>query len=177
MKSLRELYQIGRGPSSSHAIGPEKAAKALRELYPEARFRICLYGSLALTGKGHGTDRVLKSVLGDRAEIVFDETPRSLPHPNTMEAIVLSDGKEIARHIICSVGGGRVVFEGETVLDTPEVYSLDTFEKIKAHLNENDLRIPDYVFSAEPDIEEYLFRIWEQMKETVKAGLRADGDG
>lgn len=176
MKSLRELYQIGRGPSSSHAIGPEKAAKALRELYPEARFRICLYGSLALTGKGHGTDRVLKSVLGDRAEIVFDETPRSLPHPNTMEAIVLSDGKEIARHIICSVGGGSVVFEGETVLDTPEVYSLDTFEKIKAHLNENDLRIPDYVFSAEPDIEEYLFRIWEQMKETVKAGLRADGE-
>ena len=86
------MYQIGRGPSSSHAIGPEKAAKALRELYPEARFRICLYGSLALTGKGHGTDRVLKSVLGDRAEIVFDETPRSLPHPNTMEAIVLSDG-------------------------------------------------------------------------------------
>ena len=143
MKSLRELYQIGRGPSSSHAIGPEKAAKALRELYPEARFRICLYGSLALTGKGHGTDRVLKSVLGDRAEIVFDETPRSLPHPNTMEAIVLSDGKEIARHIICSVGGGRVVFEGETVLDTPEVYSLDTFEKIKSLLNENALRIPD----------------------------------
>ena len=176
MKSLRELYQIGRGPSSSHAIGPEKAAKALKELYPDAFFRIYLYGSLALTGRGHGTDRVLKSVLGERAEIIFDESPRNLAHPNTMEAVVTAGGKEIARHQIYSVGGGRILFEGETVPDTPEVYPLNSFEAIKGYLAEKDLRIPDYVFSVEPEAEAYLEKIWAQMKATVCAGLRAEGE-
>ena len=96
MKSLKELYRIGAGPSSSHSMGPEAAAIKLRQLYPRAKFVITLCGSLALTGKGHGTDAVLKRVLGDSAEIVFDCKRDNLPHPNTMLVSVVEDGREVA---------------------------------------------------------------------------------
>ena len=60
MQSLREIYKIGRGPSSSHTMGPEKAMKIMRELFPEADgFKVTLYGSLASSGKGHGTDNII----------------------------------------------------------------------------------------------------------------------
>ena len=90
MKSLRELYKIGKGPSSSHTIGPERAARKFLERAPSAdRFTVILYGSLSKTGVGHGTDRVLKEVLGpERTEIVFSaDDPKDLPHPNTMDCI------------------------------------------------------------------------------------------
>ena len=150
MKSLKELYRIGAGPSSSHSMGPEAAALKLKELHPNARFKITLCGSLALTGKGHGTDAVLKRVLGDSAEIVFDYERENLPHPNTMAVIVTEGGREVARHTVLSVGGGRIVFEGEKVAETPEVYNHNSFEEIKRYLDGTDLRLPDYVFANEP---------------------------
>ncbi len=176
MKSLKELYRIGAGPSSSHSMGPEVAALKLKSLYPNAKFKVTLCGSLALTGKGHGTDAVLKNVLGDRVEIVFDCGRDSLPHPNTMYVSVVEGEREIAKHVIMSVGGGRIVFEGETLADTPEVYVLNSFEEIKKYLNEQDMRLPDYVFAVEPSAEEYLHTVWAQMKASLKAGLNAEGE-
>ena len=88
MKSIRDVYKIGKGPSSSHTIGPERAAKLFLQRYPDAeRYRVTLYGSLCKTGRGHGTDRVLLEVLGkERTEIVFcDYSAEQLPHPNTMD--------------------------------------------------------------------------------------------
>ena len=75
MKSIREIYKIGKGPSSSHTMGPERAAKLFREENPQAdEFRVTLYGSLSKTGVGHGTDRVLRDTLGDdRTEILFSQ--------------------------------------------------------------------------------------------------------
>lgn len=157
-------------------MGPEAAALKLKALYPEADFKITLCGSLALTGRGHGTDRVLKGVLGDRVEIIFDEKTQDLPHPNTMYADVIKGGEVIASHTILSVGGGKIVFKGEAIAATPEVYELNSFEAIKAHVKEEDLRLPDYVFSVEPDMEEYLTTVWERMKATLKEGLAA-GEG
>ena len=86
MHSLRELYKIGRGPSSSHTMGPERAAHDFLGRCPQAaRFRAVLFGSLAHTGKGHLTDVAILSVLGEeRTEVVFDKTAKELPHPNTM---------------------------------------------------------------------------------------------
>ncbi|MDE7379419.1 MAG: L-serine ammonia-lyase, iron-sulfur-dependent, subunit alpha, partial [Clostridia bacterium] len=176
MKSLKELYRIGVGPSSSHSMGPEAAALKLKEMYEGAKFEITLCGSLALTGKGHGTDAVLKSVLGDSVKVIFDEHRQNLPHPNTMYISVVKDGWEIASHTVTSVGGGRIVFNGESLADTPEVYPLNSFEEIKKYLVDNDMRLPDYVFSVEPDAEEYLTAVWTQMKETLKEGLAADGE-
>lgn len=176
MKSLKELFRIGAGPSSSHSMGPEAAAIKLRQLHPNAQFKITLCGSLALTGKGHGTDEVLRRVLGNGAEIAFDCKRENLPHPNTMLVNVFEDGKEVARHTVLSVGGGRIVFEGEKLAETPEVYPHDSFEEIKKYLNDNEMRLPDYVFEAEPDAQDYLTEVWAQMRLTIKEGLNAEGE-
>ena len=176
MQSIKELYRIGAGPSSSHSMGPEAAAIKLRELYPEAKFKITLCGSLALTGKGHGTDTVLKRVLGGAAEIIFDAERENLHHPNTMYVEVYDGQNKIADHTVLSVGGGKIVFCGESIAATPEVYPLNSFEEIKRYLNENEMRLSDYVFSVEPDAEEYLTEVWAQMRATVKEGLLADGE-
>ena len=87
MKSIREIYKIGKGPSSSHTMGPERAAKLFKDRYPQAdHFRVTLYGSLSKTGVGHGTDRVLREVLGDaRTKIVFSQETWDGMHPNTMD--------------------------------------------------------------------------------------------
>ncbi|MDE7084091.1 MAG: L-serine ammonia-lyase, iron-sulfur-dependent, subunit alpha, partial [Clostridia bacterium] len=176
MESLKELYRIGAGPSSSHSMGPEAAALKLKAMHPDAKFKITLCGSLALTGKGHGTDAVLKRVLGDSAEIVFDGARGNLSHPNTMLIGVYEGGKEVATHTVLSVGGGRIVFEGEKVIAADDVYPLTTFEEIKKYLTDSDMRLPDYVFSIEPDAQEYLTEVWEQMKASIKEGLSAEGE-
>ena len=88
MKSIRDIYKIGKGPSSSHTIGPERAAKLFKSEHPEADgFRVVLYGSLSKTGRGHGTDRVLQEVLSPLpTEIIFsEEMPHGVHHPNTMD--------------------------------------------------------------------------------------------
>ncbi len=176
MQSLRELYRIGVGPSSSHSMGPEAAARKLKALYPDAEFKITLCGSLAMTGKGHGTDTVLYRVLGDKVKVVFDTVTQDLPHPNTMLVSVYMGGNEVATHTILSVGGGKIVFQGEKIAQTPEVYPLNSFEEIKEYLKENDMRLSDYVFATEPDMAEYLKEVWAQMQASLKEGLNA-GEG
>ena len=176
MESLKELFRIGAGPSSSHSMGPEAAALKLKAMHQGCKFKITLCGSLALTGKGHGTDAVLERVLGDDAEVVFDCKSENLPHPNTMYVSVLKDGREVATHTVLSVGGGRIVFEGEKLAENSDVYKLESFEEIKRYLNDNEMRLPDYVFSIEPDMEEYLTEVWAQMRASIKEGLNAEGE-
>ena len=97
MKSIREIYKIGKGPSSSHTMGPERAAQLFKDKHPGADgFRVVLYGSLSKTGVGHGTDRVIQAVLSPLpTEIVFSkESPEGF-HPNTMDFFALREGKEI----------------------------------------------------------------------------------
>ena len=177
MKSLTELYRIGRGPSSSHTMGPEKAAVIFKNRYPEAdSFKIVLYGSLALTGEGHGTDRILRETLEKPTEIVFDKITAGLPHPNTFDIFALKDGKEIGSARVMSVGGGAIKIEGEPDVEPEEVYDLNSFDEIKEYLKAHDMRIPEYVAMVEgEDIWAYLETVWERMKQTVKEGLSADG--
>ena len=175
MKSLRELYQIGSGPSSSHTMAPEKIAKFFVKKYPGAAFRVYLYGSLAHTGKGHGTDTVLKKVLGQDTEIIFDYDKTDIPHPNTMDVEVLRDGKTVAKKRAVSLGGGAYRIEGETEEETPQVYPHNTFSQIKEYCMKNDLRLSDYVFKTEPGIRDYLEKIWDAMVAAIKRGLSAEG--
>ena len=97
MESLKELYRIGTGPSSSHTMGPERAAHRFKEKYPQAdRFLVTLYGSLAKTGKGHLTDDILvKTFAPLPVEIRFDLSDKPLPHPNTLELTAIENDKEI----------------------------------------------------------------------------------
>ena len=115
MKSIREIYKIGKGPSSSHTMGPERAALLFRERYPDATsFTVTLYGSLNKTGVGHGTDRVLLDTLGeDRTKIVFSRKEWEGMHPNTMDFSAFVDDIEIGHLRVESIGGGDIRIPGE----------------------------------------------------------------
>ena len=180
MESLKELYRIGRGPSSSHTIAPTKAAKLFAEENPAAaRYQATLYGSLSKTGRGHMTDIAILDVLGrDRCQIIFSDRPdEELPHPNTMvfEAFD-AEGAVMADMEVYSVGGGRIVIKGRPAEKAQDVYQLSTFGEIKAYCEQNHMRICDYVYETEGEsIKEYLTAIWQQMKQTIEAGLAAEG--
>lgn len=178
MKSLTELYKIGRGPSSSHTMGPEKAAKLFMERNKSAySFKVVLYGSLAKTGKGHGTDVVLKKTFTKPVDVVFDYENEHLPHPNTMDLFALDlNGKITDSWRVYSVGGGAIEVEGESSIDPPEVYPHHTFEQIRAYCDAQELTIPEYVVRFEgAQIREYLQTIWETMKNAIRQGLKASG--
>ena len=178
MKSLTELYKIGRGPSSSHTMGPEKAAKLFMERNKSAySFKVILYGSLAKTGKGHGTDVVLKKTFTKPVDVVFDYENENLPHPNTMDLFAIDlNGKITDSWRVYSVGGGAIEVEGESSIDPPEVYPHHTFEQIRAYCDENEISIPQYVEHFEgAQIRGYLATIWETMKNAIKQGLKASG--
>lgn len=175
MKSLRYLYKSGYGPSSSHTIGPGAIASYALSAVGKGKFYVELFGSLALTGKGHGTDRVIKDVLGDGTEIVFNREKRSLEHPNTMDVYVVRDGeRELVAHGL-SIGGGSVVINGKNTEDGHEVYPQKNFTEIKEFCKNNGLTLDAYVAFYEPEIYEYLKTVWNGMKESVERGLTASG--
>lgn len=178
MASLRELYKIGRGPSSSHTIGPERACERFKREHPSDRYRAILYGSLSKTGKGHGTDYVIKqTLLPSSCEVVFDCDYICTVHPNTMDLIALSeDGKESARQRFYSVGGGSIVADGEAPEKSKMIYSLDTFKGISEYCRERGIRIWEYAYETEDEgFAEYMSGIWEAMKTSIEHGLADEG--
>ena len=178
MYSVRELYRIGTGPSSSHTMGPETAADYILKRFPDAaRYDVTLFGSLALTGKGHGTDVVLKKVLGDKANIIFNLTQTDLPHPNTMTIAAYDENDNmLVFKRFMSVGGGAVVIEGEDEVKPKTVYPHNTFDEIKAYCAENDMTLSQYVFEFEGEgIRDFLMNVWSAMRAAIKRGLKTQG--
>jgi len=178
MRSLRELYKIGSGPSSSHTMGPEAAAKRFLAACPDAEeYTATLYGSLALTGKGHGTDVAVERVFeGKRLTVLFDTEKTDLPHENTMDIVALRDGEEIMRRRYLSVGGGIVREEHETLKEGKEVYAEKNFHEIALFCAHENIRLSDYVFRHEDeDFPAFLKDIWRVMKEEIHAGLTTTG--
>ena len=178
MESLTELYRIGCGPSSSHTIGPERACLAFSARCPDAeRFTVTLYGSLAKTGKGHCTDAVIVKTLSPRpCEVIFDLETTELPHPNTMKLCAYVGDTLSDSALVMSVGGGRIVFEGETLSAAPRIYPHDTLSEIIDYCEENDLRIWQYAEKIEGrGFREYMETVWDTMKKAVKNGLKDEG--
>lgn len=178
MQSIREIYKIGRGPSSSHTMGPEKAAKVFLEKYKNAEsYKVILYGSLAKTGKGHHTDLAINSVLGaGRTEIVFDTETVGLPHENTMDFFAYSGGEEIGYMRALSVGGGDISVDGLPSVTPPEVYPENSFAEISAYCKKYNLRLSDYVYKYEGEsIKDYLMAVWQTMKKAITDGLSERG--
>ena len=182
MQSLRELYKIGRGPSSSHTMGPERAVKSVKKLFPTADlFKVTLYGSLALTGEGHGTDRIIRETFEPvSCEITMDKVSPCNVHPNTMDIEAYENGAFLGKKRVYSVGGGTIVFDGEENPDTKitnkEVYSLNTFSEIADYCARKNIRIWEYVEECEgKEIWDYLSKIWQQMKEAIRQGLITTG--
>lgn len=178
MESLKELYKIGRGPSSSHTMGPEKACKIFQKHNPEAdRFEAILYGSLSKTGVGHGTDKVIKVTFEPTpCDVIFNNDEIELPHPNTMDLIAYKDGIEIKRIRVLSVGGGKVEIVGYKNVDPPKIYDLSTFSEIAEHCKKNHMRLWQYVEEVEGiEIRDYLLKSWNQMKLSIHIGLETEG--
>lgn len=180
MESLTELYKTGAGPSSSHTMGPEKACKIFKERNQIAdSFKVILYGSLAKTGKGHGTDVVIKKTLAPKkVDVEFDViTPQvSLPHPNTFDIIAYHGERVVERARIMSVGGGSIIFEN-SVHKVPEtIYTETSFKDIAAYCEKNKLRLWQYVERKEREgFSEHMANIWETMKASINSGLEDDG--
>lgn len=178
MQSLKKLYKVGIGPSSSHTMGPQYAAEYINEKYPDAdKVKVILYGSLALTGEGHGTQLALAETLNAPNEITFNTEERDLPHPNTLDFVVYDkDGNEIKKVRAMSIGGGEIRIEGEPSVCNPEVYPQKNFEEIKEYCLMHHLRLSDYVAKFEgEEIFVFLKSIWERMKLTVREGLSKEG--
>lgn len=178
MQSLRELYKIGNGPSSSHTMGPKRAAEWFRNQNPEAdRFDIYLYGSLAFTGKGHLTDEMIRKTLKPiKTNIIFDMDFECTKHPNTMDLVAFKDGKEIGRNRVFSVGGGTIEIEGQESIQVPDIYKLTTFKDIRKYCIENNKTLYDFVYETEDsDFKDFLKEVWEVMKSCIKTGLKVEG--
>ena len=179
MKSIRDIYKTGKGPSSSHTMGPERAAHLFLSQHSDAdSFQVILYGSLSKTGIGHGTDRVLRQVLSPYpTEIIFSKEDLEGSHPNTLDFIALREGKQIGFLRVESIGGGDIRVPGQTHLDPPEVYPENSFAEIADFCKWRYIdKLSDYVELNEgEDIWVFLMEVWQTMKQSIQDGLNATG--
>ncbi|HEY9075711.1 MAG TPA: L-serine ammonia-lyase, iron-sulfur-dependent, subunit alpha [Anaerolineaceae bacterium] len=178
MESLKNLYRIGHGPSSSHTMGPRRAAEFFRAQQPQAAaYRVTLYGSLAATGRGHMTDKTLVEALSPKPVSILWEAETELPyHPNGMRFEALAeDGSSQAEWVVFSVGGGALQSEGQE-LNEPQVYPLTTMKDILKYCTQTGLSFWEYVEQNEgQSIWEHLEQVQQVMFAAIERGLRAEG--
>jgi len=178
MRSIKSIYKIGYGPSSSHTMGPAYAALDFIGRYQGAdRVKVILYGSLAKTGEGHGTHRAITETLADvKSEIIYDtETPTAV-HPNTLDLIAYKGETELGRERYYSVGGGEIRTDNDRASEAAEVYDHRYFSEIAAHCKAHNIRLSDYVFKREgEEIKSYLLAVWQTMQNAINEGLSKTG--
>lgn len=179
MDSLKELFKIGCGPSSSHTMGPERAAKKFGKENENAHsFRVELYGSLAATGKGHLTDWIIEETLKPRhTEIVWMPEYVHPYHTNGMKFIALDEnGKILNEWLVFSVGGGTIKDLSDAGSKTEEVYKLNKLDDIIKWCKENDKELWQYVEECEgKEIWSHLKDILDTMHNAVSEGIEKDG--
>lgn len=178
MNSIKDLFKIGYGPSSSHTMGPQKAAQMYKDKHPEAgSFRVTLYGSLAATGKGHFTDVAIINTLAPlTAEIVWQPDIELPFHPNGMKFEAIKDGTAYGEWIIYSIGGGDLADENTRVSDKP-IYDKTKMQDILEYCEQSGKSFWEYVYDTEgkENIEEYLAEVWHTMVAAIHRGLDTEG--
>ncbi len=179
MKSIRQVYKIGRGPSSSHTMGPERAAARFLQQCPDAdRYVVTLYGSLAKTGKGHGTETAIEATFAPipvQIDVNLDRGLK-LPHENTLDIAGYRGEELLLQKRYMSIGGGDVVEEGGAQPESPEVYKENSYAEIAAYCKARNIRLSEYVRRMEGDeIFSYLSEVWDAMQESVLEGLSKTG--
>ncbi|MCK9159017.1 MAG: L-serine ammonia-lyase [Bacteroidaceae bacterium] len=182
MKSIKELYRIGIGPSSSHTMGPHRAAEIFLARHPDASsFEVTLYGSLAATGKGHMTDMAINSILEATAPVKIIWEPKIfLPfHPNGMKFVSIdAKGKNTDEWTVFSIGGGALAEENskDSLINTPDIYPMTHMTDILKWCEHTGKSYWEYVQEyEESDLWDYLAEVWKTMKETIHRGLEAEG--
>lgn len=178
MKSIRDIYKIGKGPSSSHTMGPAKAMGIFVSENPEAdSYEVILYGSLSDTGRGHGTDVAIKSMCGEKPiRIIFNSENRNLPHENTMEIYAIRGGVRGEPMRVLSVGGGDIKILGREDCGVSDVYPETTFTEISELCKKEGIRLSDYVVMREgEEIYSFLSKVWGAMTHAIHEGLTTSG--
>ena len=178
MKTIKDIYKIGIGPSSSHTMGPQKAAQIFNDRYPEAgSFEVTLYGSLAATGKGHMTDQAILNTLQAPTEIVWQPDIILPFHPNGMLFKAFDDSKEVmGTWTVYSIGGGDLAEEGQRN-ESADIYNMSHLTDILDWCEMRGRTYWEYVYEYENknEIENYLMEVWQVMKDAVERGLQAEG--
>ena len=179
MKSIRDIYKIGKGPSSSHTMGPARAAQLFKDENPDADlFEVRLYGSLSKTGVGHGTDRVLREVLEPvKTKIIFrDDMPADLQHPNTLDFTAWKGDSQLGHIRVQSIGGGDILIEGRPSLETENIYPENSFAEIAEFCRWRNCTLSEYVEMNEgEEIWSFLENVWKTMRKSIEDGLQAEG--
>ncbi len=177
METIKELFKIGNGPSSSHTMGPKIAAKKFAKKNPNANsFKVKLYGSLALTGRGHMTDYIIEQTLPKEVEIIW-MNGKFLPlHPNGMVFEAYNkEGKLTDEWEVYSIGGGTIM-DKNTKQSIENIYPIKRLSKIIKHLEKEGGTLWEYVYRIEDDnFPKYLKKVWETMKSAIELGLETDG--
>ena len=178
MESLKELYRIGIGPSSSHSMGPKRAAEIFLSRNPTAKgFRVLLYGSLAATGKGHLTDKVLEETFKNYPLKIIWRPDQFLPlHPNGMEFEALDQTNQVISFWqVYSVGGGALLSQDEAA-SRVLVYSLKTMDNILTYCKNSNKNFWEIVQESEgEEIWNILIEIWQAMNASIERGLNTEG--
>ena len=178
MNSIREIYKIGHGPSSSHTMGPAKASEIFKNKYPDADlYKVELFGSLALTGKGHLTDKaIINELLPVKTEIIFNFDILYEYHSNAIKFYAYKDNQQIGEWLIFSVGGGELREMNQKLESSSQVYKEQSMGEIIKVCKENKLSLVDYCIQNEgPEIKDYLKTVLQQMEKTTLEGINKEG--
>lgn len=178
MQSIKDIYVIGYGPSSSHTMGPAFAAEYIIKKYPNIKkVTTKLYASLALTGKGHLTDYIIKKTFDDAKipnEVVFKYV-KKVEHPNTMKFEITFDDNTYIEETVISIGGGSIL-TSEGNKEEKEIYNENKMNDIIIYCRKNDISLYQYVLDREgPEIVDYVRNVYNTMKASISRGLAATG--
>lgn len=177
MESIKRLYKIGNGPSSSHTMGPKKAAETFIDKYSDATsFKVTLYGSLAATGKGHLTDKAIIDAIAPKSVEIIWKPDIFLPfHPNGMFFQALMGEREIGEWTIYSIGGGDLANETTSVTEN-QIYEMTNMTEILQWCQKTGKSFWEYVQECEDeDIWDFLQSVWHTMTNTIEKGLDEEG--
>lgn len=179
MQSIKKIYKIGPGPSSSHTIGPRRAVNLFKSEFPDAySFRVALYGSLAATGKGHLTDKaIIEGFAPKNVEIIWEPKEIKKFHPNAfLLQAVNEEGNSFAEKLLYSVGGGELSDGTSDSIDFNRIYEFGTMTDILNWCKKTGNSFWEYVQTYEDsDIFDYLAEIWKTMQKTVERGIDSEG--
>jgi L-serine dehydratase len=179
MESIRELYRIGNGPSSSHTMGPKSAAETFHNRNAGAqKFVITLFGSLAATGKGHLTDKAITSVFKNQEIDIIWKMDEELPrHPNGMRFEAFDSGNLLLeKWEVYSVGGGALEDEKSPGKNHLNLYDMSLLSEILNWCEDQGEPFWAYVKKCEGEtIFEYIEDVWETMEASINKGLDTEG--
>lgn len=177
MDSIKKIYKIGNGPSSSHTMGPKKAASIFLNKNPNTTsFKVHIYGSLALTGKGHMTDVAILDILDEKGEIIWHPKEKLPLHPNGILFEAFDSNSNLTDSWeVYSIGGGELM-DKDNQVKPQVVYPHTNMDAILKHLNNEGGTLWEYVFHNDADdLTDYLWEVWTTMKKAIERGLNTEG--